>query len=207
MGEQKTHKPITFEGGYYRRGRRMLSNAIDIFNAAGINYHLDCGTLLGVARDGDLIPWDGDIDIGIMANEVEAVRKTFWSFRMRGWRVNGKRYPMPQDDIAWRRGDPRTFKIRDRRALLLRGRMVMDLFVKYPAEDQTYWAHSGQVRAASNHHFKDYELIEFAGRMARVPCDYEAYLTHLYGDWRKPKKAFIGDRDDYSRLRQLEPKN
>lgn len=42
---------------------KQVTAAID---AARIAYFLDTGTLLGAVRDGAFIPWDNDIDIGIL---------------------------------------------------------------------------------------------------------------------------------------------
>jgi phosphorylcholine metabolism protein LicD len=38
-----------------------------------LRYWLDYGTLLGAVRNGTVIPWDWDVDIGVMKEEIEAV--------------------------------------------------------------------------------------------------------------------------------------
>jgi hypothetical protein len=49
--------------------------------AHGVRYWLFYGTLLGQERNGGPIPWDDDIDVGIMAADVEALESPegFWS--------------------------------------------------------------------------------------------------------------------------------
>ena len=42
---------------------------IDLFAENNIKYWLDFGTLLGAARNGEIIPWDKDADVGILKNE------------------------------------------------------------------------------------------------------------------------------------------
>ena len=48
---------------------------IDILNDIGLKYWLDAGTLLGIIRDGDLIPWDYDADIGILPETSHEIMK------------------------------------------------------------------------------------------------------------------------------------
>lgn len=43
---------------------------IDLLNAHDVPYWVCHGTLLGLIRDGKLIPWDHDIDIALWANSV-----------------------------------------------------------------------------------------------------------------------------------------
>ena len=43
----------------------ILSIVTTILRDAGIKYWIDGGTLLGAVRDGDIIPWDDDADIGV----------------------------------------------------------------------------------------------------------------------------------------------
>ena len=43
---------------------------ISIFNKMRINYWICQGTLLGIIRDRSLIPWDPDIDLGVINNDM-----------------------------------------------------------------------------------------------------------------------------------------
>ena len=49
---------------------KNLKILIDLFNKHKINYWICHGTLLGIIRDKKLIPWDHDIDIGVLENEI-----------------------------------------------------------------------------------------------------------------------------------------
>jgi hypothetical protein len=46
-----------------------------IFDRHALPVWLDCGTLLGAVRDGDVIPWDNDIDLGMWTTDLDAADK------------------------------------------------------------------------------------------------------------------------------------
>lgn len=49
----------------------------DIFDENGIGFWLDSGTLLGAVRNGKLIEWDEDIDLGTWYNNIQQIVSTF----------------------------------------------------------------------------------------------------------------------------------
>lgn len=89
-----------------------LMRAIHVFHRAaekhGLRYWVDYGTLLGCLRNGELIPWDFDADLGVVKKEWEAkpgvkkdmeaagyeVRETkdcrvfIWTDRARGMKID-----------------------------------------------------------------------------------------------------------------------
>jgi lipopolysaccharide cholinephosphotransferase len=59
--------PLTLSSpdALHRQLRDMLENVADVFEVATVPYFLCAGTALGARRDGDLIPWDFDVDLMI----------------------------------------------------------------------------------------------------------------------------------------------
>ena len=51
-----------------------LRQVKEILDKHGVEYWLDCGTLLGAVRDGKFIPWDGDIDLGTLESQMSKIK-------------------------------------------------------------------------------------------------------------------------------------
>jgi LicD family len=51
----------------------LIGFTSDLLARHGIVHWLDWGTLLGVVREGQLIPWDGDADLSILQRDEDAV--------------------------------------------------------------------------------------------------------------------------------------
>ena len=54
------------------RARRILVDVVELLEKHNIDYHLEGGTLLGIVRDKDFLPWDHDVDISISKDNVES---------------------------------------------------------------------------------------------------------------------------------------
>lgn len=44
-------------------------------DSIGVKFWLDWGTILGAVRNGKFIPWEGDIDLGMMKEDLEKIKR------------------------------------------------------------------------------------------------------------------------------------
>jgi len=63
--------------------RRTVAAIVLAFDSAGVTYWLDGGALIGSYRHHDLVPWDGDVDLVVLAADELAVRRTLYSLAPR----------------------------------------------------------------------------------------------------------------------------
>lgn len=68
----------------------LLRQVKELLDEHGVEFWLDCGTLLGAVRDGKFIPWEHDIDLGSWRDNVPEAVKTSVSeeLRNRGFEVS-----------------------------------------------------------------------------------------------------------------------
>ena len=187
---------IQLTGKNYVIGKRLLLDIVDILNEENIDYMLDSGTLIGLVRDGDILPWDDDVDFTLPERELEKFLAVLDRFKRRGWWIS-KRY-MQQPFKVWKVGDLQSIKIRNKRWLFFRGRVKADLNVKYKLDNEYYWYMLGlhKISKADQKYFDNYEEIEYEGRKVKVPAHYDEFLTLKYGDWRTPNRDYDGNKDD-----------
>jgi len=178
-------------GRQYVRSRRLLLDAVNIMNAAGLPYTLDAGTLLGIVRDGDLIPWDDDLDIMLPREAIPALYALKWKFRRRGWKVS-RPYVMPGDDVAWRAGDPRVIRIRSRGIFFFNpGPALLDITIIHRHDNAWWWEMAGRACRIPAEFLDSRDSLEYGGCRASIPRNVERYLEHTYGaDWRTPRPDF-----------------
>jgi len=66
---------------------KNLKDIKNILDRADVIYWLECGTLLGAVRDGKIIPWDSDMDLGMFSSDLDKILPLFPEFRKKMFNV------------------------------------------------------------------------------------------------------------------------
>ena len=143
-----------------------------------IPHYYAFGTLLGIVRDGRLIPWDDDIDVTIHEQDVEEIKQRLI--------LHAKELKEIIDIKMYERVR------QDGKVIAL----MIDCYINDEAVFNigldTIFIENNIAKHDLNEtpavFFKAYEEIEFNGVKLKVPNKYEDFLTYTYGDWRKVKK-------------------
>ena len=157
--------------------RAMVIHTTTIFDNAGIRYWLDFGTLLGAVRDGDIIPWDTDADIGYYHDDRDKLIVAL---------VNNLHYKGYQLSVI-NTGRLRVFYSRN--------------LIDEPWLDLYAWKDVSKVKLASNEGAGFYPRLwprkQIIGELTRIDVDawnknvsvpefYEKRLKNLYENWKTP---------------------
>lgn len=173
--------------------KRQLHSVLDAMEELGVPYHLEGGTLLGIVRDGDILPWDKDTDISIMREDAHRLPELYAALAARHWRLSLRRYM--EEKPYCPAGEIRLIKVKGRKMLVLPDEHMLDIFVKTRHEGHVWWQAVRHTLRVDEHHYDGFELVEWEGRKVRAPLDYKAYLTAKYGDWSKPVKEWTVDME------------
>lgn len=176
--------------------KKMLKDVCAILDENDIPYVLDNGTLLGIVRDGGLIPWDNDLDIAVKQDYLDRLIRIRYKFWLAGYRTRIRR--SKKDMPHFPRGSVRIIKIQTRR-LFFKGVTLLDIFIKKEEGDQCYWTMGVKnpiLLSAPLRYYEDVTRREFGGYEYLIPGDYETYLAHRYGDWKTPVRDFDYRKDD-----------
>jgi phosphorylcholine metabolism protein LicD len=190
-----------------QKARNMLFCSTDFLNKYNIPYFLEGGTLLGIVRDGDLLPWDHDVDISINYQDAEKFDKLRWKFYFKGYRVTRRRGIQSYGPI--KPNDYRIFKMKPIGLsffklffpVLAQKMVVLDIFVKTNDDTHTYWQSMGKILRVNKSHYQSAEVVELNGRKLYAPFNYKDYLTAKYGDWSIPVKEWLCKEDEKAIVR------
>ena len=155
--------------------------ATKLFDEAGIHWWLDYGALLGAVREGGIIAWDNDADIGILARDYGKLKKL-------------------RPAAAEARFQLRFIKHVDyaRAQVSFSNKLHVCIFVWHPLEgDESMLTRKRYMRTDDTHgKGKDFpkawieerSRVSWEGIPAWAPADPHQMLEHRYGDWRSPVK-------------------
>lgn len=182
-------KPLE-RGPRYELSRDLMLTLASAFTNANIPYYIDHGTLLGLVRDGDLLPWDNDVDIAIDAEYAEQAYQVIQkalpaNSATHQWQVahQSGQFDTPQGPHqGWR-----IIKVTD--ALLEPStEHLVDCIIKHKVQDTRYWLVGATTLHAPDELTKIKTNLDYQGHLLSVPAKTETYLELLYGDWATPKQ-------------------
>ena len=194
----KKKKRIPLAGHHMARLKSMLISTTEILEQAGARYWIDDGTLLGIVRYGDIIPWDDDVDLGIAGESaVPAILENRHRFSFKTL-VSAKYDNNPwipgvvreiKIENPWRKVDKYINKfIRSVEILTPWGRV--DLICKYKVGDFYQWIDCNALKKIPAYFYDNLSAVEWKGRILKTPGNPDKYLEIRYGDWRVPDRSF-----------------
>lgn len=143
-----------------------------------IRHYYTFGTLLGIVRDGQLIPWDDDIDIAIFAEDAEQVKELLLHHiddinRIMDTKMYMRYYSngeIASVSIDCYYEQEKVFNI-NLDCIYVEGDIARQELNKTPLK-----------------YFEKMEHYHFGPALINVPHQYEQYLTYTYGDWKTVKE-------------------
>ncbi len=179
-----TKKPIKLEGKYYNRMKRLILFAIKILEKNNIPYWLDEGTLLGITRDGDLLPWDHDADMGVPGEYAEKLWKIRYQFLPVFFVVR------KMTSSSWLPGKYRNVKLKPPFERIVGINLHIDLFFKYKVGDRQHWIIMNALKHSESKFFDKLDTTTWEGKKVNIPSNVKEYLRLNYGNWEVPDPNF-----------------
>jgi len=192
---ERANQIIPVRGGFWRIG---IDNVIKEFiefkhRMDEINefFFLTGGTCLGIKRDGALIEWDRDLDIGVMNDE------SLYRIEEKLSKYYDKTSMAKYDEMGLSEYNGKHLWLKKSFGELV---LPIEVMVHYTEGNNVYWnrpmgktfgkkSWEGHGRAVwPKKLFDKFEKIEFAGEYFNVPSPVEEFLAILYGsDWSSLK--------------------
>ncbi len=196
------HHKVQFDSKSEKEAIDFLYQIDDIIKNSNTNYWIEGGTLLGAVRDKKLIPWDHDLDMGIINNSDVEIENLIKNLKKKFY-VSVKPF---RGDRTWKLGKYRVLKIYPKKWLFFKEDLCCDLFVYYKGTLEGEEVYKYVVWGKNAYHKKKFfdciDSIEFYNKKINVPNNPESFLEVKYGkDWRIPKEKWNVALDDGSIVR------
>ncbi len=158
----------------------------ELLAAHGILHWLDWGALLGAVRSGEFIPWDNEVDIGILERDLDAFRSLVPAIEREGYAVDLDHLPgvisVAYSPVNRIYAEVRAWKLEDG---LLTSDEIEELFS---------WPGMYGRSAIPARYLEDLETVTLYGRSFPAPSPVHEFLReHRFGpDYMTPTRRVFG---------------
>ncbi|MBT3300126.1 MAG: hypothetical protein HN657_06755 [Candidatus Marinimicrobia bacterium] len=200
---------IVFDQKSTEEAENILFDIAEILNRNKNHWWLEGGTLLGLYRDGKLLDWDHDIDLGVRFDSSKQIDRLLKALRKTNYLI--KVYDFPEKEGVWDLGKVRLIKIYPRRYYFFPTNLCLDLFIFYreKLEDTQELVYKYVVHQRNGYHpaplLDELEDLKFKGHRLRRPKYSDEFLAGKYGEnWEIPVKEWHVAIDDKTILNNME---
>lgn len=179
---------IEFKQHIIYDGMKRQDNAIAFENLQILSRHLDrlglnwgpaFGTLIGIVRNDDFLPWAQGLDLYFLKEDEERFKDLLWKLKDEGF--NLVKYERRGFYTLQRKGEYANFYV----------------FRKISADIR----HSGGRDFIHEKYLQKTVKWDFKGIELNVPEELDEYLTFQYGDWVKPVQTTNFKKNLFERIR------
>lgn len=154
----------------------MKSNLLDVkdaFDKQELDFWLLQGTFLGLYRDGDIIPWDNDVDLAIRHEDYHKLEPAIPDLEAQGFKyVYG----------LWASLEGA------KHVAFVRHQVTVDIFLFKKGENGRRV--NRHITEISEDAFEVYNELEYESRKFRIFNNPEKWLSYFYGGWETPVKGY-----------------
>lgn len=173
---------------YHKIILELFFYMVELLEKNKITFWIDCGTLLGAVRNGKIIPWDNDCDLGIYVEDAERLAKLQLKIQKDGYELTVDRNSKYARIL--RIHQPGNFDFH------------VDVFTWKTKGDIMPWCCNNPLVSFAYHNTADIQnlgLIKFEGKMLPCPNPPENTLIRFFGeDWRIPRLKTMREIDLYA---------
>tara|TARA_Y100001968_G_C19418776_1_gene750541 strand:+ start:750 stop:1865 length:1116 start_codon:yes stop_codon:yes gene_type:complete len=184
------------------KAKYLLEGVVTILEQQKCNYFLDAGTLLGAVRDKKFIPWDHDIDLGLIYNNQEEIDQLIKTLKQKFYI---RALPFKDDPEIWKLGKYRIIKAYKKSGLFRREKLCLDIFIFYKSilentgEEVYKYGVWGRNAFYPENILREFETIQFYNREYTIPKNPNKFLEFKYGkNWETPNKKWSTILNDTS---------
>ncbi|MBC8175144.1 MAG: LicD family protein [Candidatus Marinimicrobia bacterium] len=176
-----------------KKAMKLLLYTKKVFDNNGIPFWLDSGTLLGLYRDGRLIPNKKNLTIGIPAQYLQNILSLKASF------LPWYRLRLKYDKSGYSWIDGNITKLYFVPIIAIKHRTLgLNINLTFNKGKYTRWVSGMACKQVLSEHYSNLDSLTIVGKTFQTPGNIEKYLTVRYGNWRQVVDRWDTNSDDGS---------